>query len=83
MNPYLLKLKFEKPNVRSTDGNSWIVPGKYTMDADGWPLLTPHCGTLVEIEWHIDRMHTELEEVRKQARQKYAAAKAAPLEIDL
>jgi hypothetical protein len=83
MKPYFLKLKFEKPDVRSTDGNSWIMAGRYTKDADGEPLLTPHCGTLVEIEWHIDRMRAELEEIRKEARKKYAVAKAAPLEIEL
>ncbi len=83
MKPYLLKLKFEKPDVRSTDGSSWITPGDHSLDKDGWPLLTPHCGSLGEIEWHIDRMQAELEEIRKEARKKYAASKLEPVEWGL
>ncbi len=78
MKPYLLKLKFENPDVRSTDGNSWIVSGKNSTT-----LLTNHCATLGELESHIDRMQEELEEIRKEARSRYAAARAAPLEIEL
>lgn len=78
MKPYLLKLRFEMPDMRSTDRNAWIVPGDHSRDKDDWPLLTPHCATLGEIEWHINRMQAELEDIRKEARKRFAAAKSAP-----
>jgi hypothetical protein len=79
MKPIFLQLKFEPPDLRSTAGNAWIIPGDHCRDENDWPLLTPHCATLGELEWHIDRILAELEEIRKQARKKFAAAaKAKP-----
>jgi hypothetical protein len=73
-----LELRFERPDFRGLYGNAWIVPGDHSRDSDGWPLLTPHCATLGEFEWHIDRFHRELEEIRKEARKRFAAAEANP-----
>lgn len=75
MKHHLLRLKFENPDERSAAGNAWIVPGDHLTDDGGWPLLTPHCTSLSEIEAHIDRMQAELEEIRKEARVKYAVAR--------
>jgi hypothetical protein len=72
MGTVFLKLKFEAPDMRSNQGNAWIIPGNRGRDADNWPLLTPHCATLSELEWHIDAMKVELEEIRKQAQKKFA-----------
>jgi hypothetical protein len=77
MKPVFLQLKFERPDLRSTAGNAWIIPGDHGHDQGGWPLLTPHCATLGELEWHIDRFQAELEEIRKQARRQFAAAAKA------
>lgn len=76
MKTFLLKLKFNDPDAMRARASSWIIPGDHTRDEDGWPLLTPHCASLGEIEWHIDRMQAELEEIRIEARKKYAAAES-------
>jgi hypothetical protein len=81
MKTVFLKLKFEEPDLRSTAGSAWIVPGDHSRDSDDWPLLTPHCATLGELEWHIDKMEAELKEIRKQARKKFADAKSKPLNL--
>ena len=80
MKTIFLKLKFVGPDAdaSSTQGNAWIVPGDHTRDNDGWPLLTPHCADLGELEWHINRMQADLEEIRKEARRKFAAARLVP-----
>jgi hypothetical protein len=40
-------------------------------DKDCGPFITPDCVTLDELEGQIDRLHQELERIRKQARKKY------------
>ena len=35
-------------------------------------VLTNRCATLRELEWEIDRLHRELEQVREAARRRYA-----------
>ena len=39
---------------------------------DGAPLITPNCVTIREFEYQIDRLKSELEELRKDARTKFA-----------
>jgi hypothetical protein len=77
----MLKLRFEKPDARSSQGNAWIVPDQYSCDSNGWPELTPHCASLDELECHIDRMKAELEENR--ARGRRAFEKASSVRSDL
>jgi hypothetical protein len=36
------------------------------------PLLTPDCITIGELEYQIERLHEEPEEIRKAAKAKYA-----------
>jgi hypothetical protein len=73
-----LMLEFADPDVRSTEGNAWIIPRSYTADEKGHPRLTPHCATIGELEWQIDYLHDELEEIRTAARRKFEAARAKP-----
>jgi hypothetical protein len=74
-----LDLEFRDPDVRSTFGSSWIVPKNLSRTEDDVASLTPHCAQIDEFEWQIDQLHKELEEIRKRARRKYAAAKDKPL----
>jgi hypothetical protein len=63
-----LDLELHSPDARSTVGGGWIVPKSYSTDNRGHIHLTPHCAGIGEIEWHIDRMQADLEELRKKAR---------------
>jgi hypothetical protein len=76
MNTVFFKLKFKSPDMRNTQGSAWIIPGNHSRDSDDWPLLTPHCATLGELESHIDKMQAELEEIREQGRKKFADARS-------
>jgi hypothetical protein len=40
----------------------------------GPSLITPDCTTLEELEYQIDRLHKELEIIRKEARTRFADA---------
>ena len=55
MKTVFFKLKFKSPDPRNTQGTAWIIPGNHSRDSDDWPLLTPHCATLGELESHIDK----------------------------
>jgi hypothetical protein len=68
-----LDLEFHKPDHRSMSGGGWIVPKQHSTGSNGAVHLTPHCAGLGEVEWHIDRLQAELEEIRKRARKKFAA----------
>ena len=76
MKTVFFKLKFKSPDPRNTQGTAWIIPGNHSRDSDDWPLLTPHCATLGELESHIDKMQAELEEIREQGRKKFADARS-------
>ncbi len=78
MKPLHLKLRFERPDSRGTAGNAWIVPATRRVDEKGCALLTPHLASLSATEAHIDEIKAELEDIRKQARKKFAAAAKLP-----
>jgi hypothetical protein len=71
MTTVFLELDLHTPDVRSTSGGGWIVPKTYSKDENGNVRLTPHCAGLGEIEWHINRMQADLEELRRKARSQF------------
>ena len=73
-----LDLKLHTPDVHSTAGGGWIVPKRYSTNEGGSIHLTPHCAGIGEIEWHIDRMQADLEELRKKARREFARFASMP-----
>src|SRR5262245_23942248 len=77
----MLKLRFEAPDFHSVQGYAWIVPDHYSCDNDGWPMLTPRCASVGELESQIDRMQAELEEIRKRGRRAFAIATTARTDL--
>ena len=55
--------------------NAYIVVKNYSRDsADSPPLITPCCVSERELDFEIDRLHNELEMLRKKAKKKFADA---------
>jgi hypothetical protein len=69
------KLKFDAHDVQSTEGSSWVLLGDHSRDADGWPVLTPQCASITELEWHVREMQADLNELLKEARREYVGAR--------
>ena len=77
-NTYSLRLDFWSPYpLKKGDlpGNAIAhvaIKRSSRATEEGPPLITPQCVTLGELEYHIDRLKEELEEIRKEANKKFA-----------
>jgi len=69
MKLHFLKLRFE--TASNAGSGAWIVPVDHSQDKEGWPLLTPRCVSTNQLEFYIDRMLTELEAIRTEARKRF------------
>ncbi|MEK0337104.1 MAG: hypothetical protein QQN41_06685, partial [Nitrosopumilus sp.] len=47
----------------------------HTRDKDGYIVITPDCVSLSVMETEIDRLISELEKIRKEAKQKFIKSK--------
>lgn len=65
-----LEYKFGPPSSHITL-KSWTCIDRKGVPKD-LPLLTPDCITIGELEYQVERLHEELEEIRKAAKAKYA-----------
>ncbi|MGW8273053.1 MAG: hypothetical protein ACWGN7_06665 [Thermodesulfovibrionales bacterium] len=60
------------------EGDSPFSPGlyvavqRYTRDESDAIVITPECENLQELEAEIERLHTELEAIRAQARREFS-----------
>lgn len=76
MNTYRLDLKFiddRKSDLPHAPRAYVYVKTWSEMEENGTPLITPDCVTIRELEYQIDKLQEELEQIRKQARAKFAA----------
>jgi hypothetical protein len=67
-----LTLKYERNDLRSPCGSARVMIGAHEASRD--------CGTLFELERVIDRLHADLETIRKQGRLGFAATRKAQVE---
>ncbi len=76
-NTYSLDLEFASPYPLKGTGMAghaiaYVSVKTFTKSGDGPPLLTPQCASVQEFEHTIDRLHKELEVIKKEAQRKFA-----------
>jgi len=76
-NTYSLDLQFLSPYPLKKGGLpghaiAHVAVKSFSSTEDGPPLITPECVTLGELEYQIDRLKEELEEIRKAAKKSFA-----------
>jgi hypothetical protein len=76
-NTYSLDLQFLSPYPLKKGGSpshaiAHVSVKRSHSPKDGPPLITPQCVTLAELEYQIDRLKEELEEIRKAAKKSFA-----------
>lgn len=59
------KSEFTRPRIAR------IYLKTYTKDQRGSIFITPDCITLAELDYQIERLHKELEHIRKKAKKKF------------
>ncbi len=64
-----LTLTFERNDLRNPCGSARVMIGPHDASRD--------CGTIGELERVLDRLHADLETIRKQARLGFAATRKA------
>ena len=64
-----LTLKYERDDLRSPGGSARVMIGAHEVSRD--------CGTIGDLERVLDRLHADLETIRKQARLGFAATRKA------
>jgi hypothetical protein len=72
---YSLDLDFNKPKEADLPGppHAAIYVKKHSKDASGHIFITPRsCINMEELNFQIDRLIKELEEIRKKARRKFS-----------
>lgn len=71
---YSLGLDFVKPGKAGLPHPpiSRIYIKTHSENERGTMFITPDCLTLVELEWQIERLQNELEEIRRLARKKFS-----------
>ena len=69
-----LDLDFVKPGKTELPGPpcSHIYVKSYSKGNRGFIFITPDCVSIGELEYEIDRLQKELEDIRKKARRKFA-----------
>lgn len=77
MKPLWLALKFQGQMDRPGSANAWVSLGDHGVDESGWPLVTPSAAGEAEFDGYIDRLHDELEEIRKRGHRKFRDIKRA------
>lgn len=67
-----LKLRFlesERPGL----SQAWVCLGDHSVARDGTVLVSPSCAGSAELDCWIDQLKSELEEIRKQGKEKFTA----------
>lgn len=74
---YSLDLLFLKPLKEKFSGTplAKIYVKTHTKDKKGYILVTPDCVSLREVEAEVDRLITELKDIRKKAKQNFMKLK--------
>ena len=67
LSPYRVK----KGAFGHASAHVWVKT--YSTTEEGRVLITPECASLAELEYHIDRLKGELEEIRKAAKREFDA----------
>jgi len=72
---YSLALDFVKPTKSGFPGPqiARIYVKTHTEDQRGTIFITPDCVTLAELHYQIERLHKELEHIRKEAKRKFSS----------
>jgi hypothetical protein len=68
-----LDLDFVKPRKKDLPGppRAHIYVKSYSKSNRGFIFITPDCVSIGELEYEIDRLQKELEDIRKKARRKF------------
>ncbi|MBA7570404.1 hypothetical protein ES708_12154 [subsurface metagenome] len=71
---YSLDFDFVKPRKTELPGppRVHIYVKSYSESTRGFIFITPDCVSIRELEYEIDRLKKELEDIRKKARRKFA-----------
>lgn len=69
-----LDLDFVKPGKTDLPGppRAHIYIKSYSKSNQDFIFITPDCVSIEELEYEIDRLQKELEDIRKKARRKFA-----------
>jgi hypothetical protein len=83
---YNLDLDFSSDPLFGEKGNATIQRAQiyvktHSSSEDRLLLITPVCASAGELDGQIDRLHAELEEIRKTGHRKFIAAERANQEI--
>jgi hypothetical protein len=74
---YNLQLKFHSGDVEKGElpfAMAQIALKTWTHDsAEGAPLISPDCVSVIELDFEVDRLHAELEEIRRRGHAQFAA----------
>ena len=75
---YSLDLLFLKPSKKGLPASpkANIYVKTHTRNKDGHILITPNCLSLKEMEAEIDRLITELKDIKKKAKQNFKKFKS-------
>lgn len=86
MKTYNLDLDFSAGPLFGEKSNATIQTAQiyvktHTSSEDRLLLITPVCASSGELDEQVDRLHAELEEIRKTGHRKFTAAERANQEI--
>ena len=72
---YSLAMDFVKPTKSGFPRPriARIYVKTHTEDQRGTIFITPDCVTLAELDYQIERLHKELEYIRKEAKRKFSS----------
>jgi hypothetical protein len=65
-------VEFHEPNAASNTDGGWIIPTVFRQISAGHARISPHFENLDQLEWQIDQMKADLEEIREIARRRFA-----------
>lgn len=66
---YSLELGFRSAGAAPALGQIYIKT--HTQDEDGLILISPHCVSFIELNYQVDRLIKELEDIRVRAKRKF------------
>ncbi len=67
-----LDVEFQEPNAASNTDGGWIIPRVFRQISEGHTHISPHFENLGQLEFQIDQMKVDLEEIREIARRRFA-----------
>ena len=67
-----LDVEFQEPNAASNTDGGWIIPRVFRQISEGHAHISPHFENLGQLEFQIDQMKVDLEEIREIARRRFA-----------